>query len=136
MGRHPPPQCQPCYYQPFGAWLHQISRHMVTTMTLQQTSDDRDYEFSIQQRYITKIKMNDNKLLKNQIANLLPCGGYGYCCCGGSLVKGKDKLQSAYRKRLLEEGDCNYNGTNRKRVMMTAHQIIKQRLTGKVDMAR
>jgi hypothetical protein len=32
---------------------------------------------------------NDSKPLKILIQSFLPCGGCGYCCYGGSLVKGK-----------------------------------------------
>ena len=43
--------------------------------------------------YETMILMkNDSKHLKILIQTFLSCGGCGYCCCGGSLVKGKELL--------------------------------------------
>jgi hypothetical protein len=42
-----------------------------------------------------KRKNNEKKLLKDKISNLLSCGGYGCCYCGGFLVKkGRSSLFS------------------------------------------
>jgi hypothetical protein len=46
-----------------------------------------------------KMKKNDNKLLKILISDLLSCGGCGYCCCGGSLVKGKGVTYRQTKKK-------------------------------------
>ena len=77
------------------------------------------------------MKKNEIQLLKDQTSNPLSCGGCGYYCCGGSLAKGRNKLQSGCRRILLEEDNYNYNERRRKRVM-TVYEVMKS-MTGEMD---
>jgi hypothetical protein len=55
----------------------------------------------ISQQQPEKRKNNEKKLLKDKISNLLSCGGYGCCYCGGFLVKkGRSSLLSMQKREV------------------------------------